>query len=45
MDGYFQADQFVKGRLIDANGNILTGSFQNYKLTGTGDLKSNALNY
>lgn len=45
VEGYFQADQFVKGRLIDVNGNILTGSFQNNKLTGTGDLKSNALNY
>ena len=45
MDGYFVGDQFIKGRLIDSQGNCITGTFQNLKIAGTGELKSSALNY
>ena len=27
FDGYFQADQFIRGRMIDAEGNQVTGTF------------------
>jgi len=40
FDGYFQAGQFIKGRMIDSSGNIVTGSFINEKISGSGELKS-----
>lgn len=27
FDGYFQTDQFIKGRMIDSEGNQVTGTF------------------
>lgn len=45
FEGYFQAGLFVKGRMIDAAGNTLTGNFASERLTGTGELKSQQVQY
>jgi hypothetical protein len=45
QDGYFLANSFVKGRMIDAEGSILTGGFVNEKISGPGELKSSSLQY
>ena len=45
MEGYFADNMFLKGRLIDAKGNCVCGTFSNQKITGTAELKSNALSY
>lgn len=29
LDGYFQKNNFIKGRIIDVFGNQVSGSFQN----------------
>ena len=45
QDGYFQADCFIKGRMIDANGTIVTGAFKDDKITGPGELKAKSMTY
>ncbi len=45
MDGYFSSNEFIKGRLIDTNGNQISGSFLNQKISGNGELKSGSLIY
>lgn len=45
QDGYFQANAFVKGRLIDADSTIVTGAFKDEKVMGPGELKSKTMQY
>ena len=36
FDGYFYENRFIKGRMIDTVGTMITGSFINEKISGPG---------
>jgi hypothetical protein len=44
-DGYFVGGSFAKGRVIDAEGTMITGGFINEKISGPGELKSSTTQY
>lgn len=45
FDGYFQNNSFIKGRMIDSQGGLITGTFVNEKVSGSGELKSQGMAY
>ena len=45
LDGYWQANLFIKGRLISPEGTTLAGGFKDSQLCGSGNLKAETWSY